>query len=590
MPSVIHDPTGSTYTLDQIQALLHSGFQQSTPASFTDGNAAPDPSAIILDVTKNYLVETIAGWWCLADNVVVTPGMPVSSDPLRPYANLIHTTVGGWLDLALANREVTPAASGVDPGAWTDNVNSTNNAGSVALAIAIRGSPSQRRAILAHAELEAPSGNVRAAVLTHAELEAPDPAGARRAIITHAELQAPDYRFPGQIGYMFHKSWARYRYFSGQPSLVTTRRAVIGQAELEAPVRERRALITHAQLEAPPGPQTLLLGCTHTPDSEFANWTGWFGRQPDVRTAWTNKTDWSTIADSAWPYLTPWLDGNPNRFLNIGISMCPFPTGSVTLQQVANGLAAAETAFRSLANKIMTVYRDRPHSLRVGWEMNGTWYPWQVINDDITINHPNADYFAAAFRKIREWMDDEQPLNQWTWAICPTDKIQRGFASNRAFLDQMWPGDAWCDQVQVDIYDRWNDGYPIPAGASAATIAARRAEHWTWALGQLNTLSAFAAAHGKTMAVPEWGVVVSATGANFGGSANPLFGIGGGDNESFIQGMNDWMRNPTNNVTHQCYFDSNYGSPNYYYKLSPGGSGNSHFPLASAKYKLLFDI
>ena len=51
----------------------------------------------------------------------------------------------------------------------------------------------------------------------------------------------------------------------------------------------------------------------------------------------------------------------------------------------------------------------------------------------------------------------------------------------------------------------------------------------------------FAAAHGKPMAFPEWGLLVRSD------------GHGGGDNPYFIQKMHDFFMDPANNVVFHAY-------------------------------------
>jgi hypothetical protein len=97
----------------------------------------------------------------------------------------------------------------------------------------------------------------------------------------------------------------------------------------------------------------------------------------------------------------------------------------------------------------------------------------------------------------------------------------------------------------------------------------------------LNVLSGFAQTHGKPTGLGEWGVVITDTG--IGGSTNPLFGMGGGDNPGYIQHIYDWML--ANGTTHSSHYDENLTSQ--YHKISPPDN-TTRYPLASVRFKDLF--
>jgi hypothetical protein len=316
---------------------------------------------------------------------------------------------------------------------------------------------------------------------------------------------------------------------------------------------------------APP-PQALALGVSTT--GTYSNFATWLGRDTAFQLVWSLTDTWTNLGNSAFSTWTPWLDADPTRYMNIGVGMC---VSGTTLQQVAGGLAAAETAFRNLATNIINVYRNRPHILRLGWEMDGDWYHWKCRSGTTPLT-ANYNYFAAAFRNIVTWMDSQQPTNQFKYAICPTDEMGRTvFGSPRAtgqttFLNTIWPGDSYVDLVMCDSYDMWGSGYPIPSGASEATITSRRDQHWATQEADMNNLSQFAQAHGnKPMGLGEWGVVVTNTG--IGGSTNPLFGM------------------LAHNVTHHSFYDENLTEQ--YHKISPPDNA-TRYPLASVKFKDLF--
>ena len=358
-----------------------SAMSFATPVSFTDGAVAPDPGNISgLNSARDYMIEAIGGWWCNSGSVNCIPGAPVG------YGNLISTADPGWLELAVTNKAVTGVTS-ENPGVFTDNVDATTNRGSVSGAIAILGAP----------------GNARRAIITQGEFEVPDPTAPRRAIITQAEFEIPNKKFPETLTYIFNRSWNRYKFQSIDPQPVTTRRAIITQAELEVPNVGRRAIITQAELEVPSLPSTLGIGghfqrpASTTEGPWVTNYCN--GRTPDV-----NSDFWHTNAANHandWTYLTSsnplgtaaawgtWLNDSSRltRRLDIALGLCPWPTSCAGSSCGTNGQLLAEVAagtHDSKFSQFATTLRgyglggtsNRPIYIRLGWEMDGKFFPW----------------------------------------------------------------------------------------------------------------------------------------------------------------------------------------------------------------------
>jgi hypothetical protein len=144
-----------------------------------------------------------------------------------------------------------------------------------------------------------------------------------------------------------------------------------------------------------------------------------------------------------------------------------------------------------------------------------------------------------------------------------------------------WPGDDVVDTIGFDGYcnnNTWADflnGTGTQGGVSQ--------------LGQgLTFWSQFAAAHGKPMAFPEWGIMSPAACGDAKGAT------------AFVQGMHDWMA--THDVAWHVYFDVNpscsYIMSNNQcavvsdgdHQLMPASDSRvaTHYPQASALYKQLF--
>ena len=81
--------------------------------------------------------------------------------------------------------------------------------------------------------------------------------------------------------------------------------------------------------------------------------------------------------------------------------------------------------------------------------------------------------------------------------------------------------------------------------------------------------SRFAAAHHKSLAIPEWGVV------------HGTERDGGGDDPAYVDHMFGFMTDPGNHVAYEQYFDA--GSAVAEHRLGPG----TIFPLSQAEFRKL---
>ena len=217
------------------------------------------------------------------------------------------------------------------------------------------------------------------------------------------------------------------------------------------------------------------------------------------------------------------------------------PSTGGTLQAGAGG--DYNSHFVALAHNLIDNGQANA-TLRLGWEFNGSWYKWSAASD-----RPS---FAAYWRQIVNAMRSV-PGQHFEFDWCPT----LGKAS--VAPDRAYPGDAYVDYVGADVYDNsWIANYRDPA--------ARWNDFVTQPYG-LQWQSDFAAAHGKPMTFPEWGLSTRSD------------GHGGGDDPYFIQQMYDWIR--THDVAHADYFE--YDAPDGRHSLM-----NGQFPNAAAKFQALF--
>ena len=268
----------------------------------------------------------------------------------------------------------------------------------------------------------------------------------------------------------------------------------------------------------------------------------WLGRKSDfnveflTETAYTDYVgaDGKKITDalvhSGW--LPPlWAAAHrPERNMLFSI-----PLATKQDRSLANVAAGQYDAiYRNIAKNIASSY---PHAIiRIGWEFNGDWYAWSAAGR-------TQDYINA-FRRVSGIF--KSVSRDFTIDWCPAHGFSAKFPA-----DQAYPGDDVVDVIGLDLYNdyRWGDYKKDPI------------KRWEW----LKTFNhgllwqqQFAAAHGKPMSLPEWGV--------------------NQDDPYFIEQMHGWIT--THNFAYAAYWNSN--------SAFAGALSNNQYPNAAAAYKRLF--
>jgi hypothetical protein len=137
----------------------------------------------------------------------------------------------------------------------------------------------------------------------------------------------------------------------------------------------------------------------------------------------------------------------------------------------------------------------------------------------------------------------------------------------------------------VDIYDHcWvANTYPYPSDCDAACRLARQQTAWSQHYGpRLKIMRDFAIAHGKPLAIPEWGVWIH------------THGHAGGDDPYFIQKMHDFIVDPANKVVLHSYFHARPKNGAFDTLLTAPGANDlatptqTRFPDSAALFKKLF--
>ncbi|MEW6639128.1 MAG: hypothetical protein AB1586_01390 [Pseudomonadota bacterium] len=269
---------------------------------------------------------------------------------------------------------------------------------------------------------------------------------------------------------------------------------------------------------------------TNGRESNMAIWESWLNQTPSSVRA-MDFYGWSAWSDYAANDWLPgfWHNVNPQRKLvwSIGLNVPGTP-----LADVATGLH--DGAFLDIAQKIAAAQPDA--IIRIGWEMNIAGTPSSAVGQ-------TEDYIGA-YRRVVGIFRGQSPAFTFDW--CPAWGAQDGPA------DAAYPGDDVVDYIGLDVYDY----------TGSTSVQQRWMDNYLNAPFGLNWQQAFAAAHGKPMSYPEWGV----------GQA--------GDNPYFIQQMHDWFVVNASAIAYACYFDVNGAWPT---RIDDG-----EFPQSQALFASLF--
>ena len=235
----------------------------------------------------------------------------------------------------------------------------------------------------------------------------------------------------------------------------------------------------------------------------------WRGHPLDVVVAWLNQSTWTDITDPAWLYQR-WT-GSPYT-MAFTVAMLPTNVPGVSIRSCANG---AYDGYWKRFGRVISSYGLGRSIIRLGWEFNGTWYPWKASN-------PSA--WAQCWRRVVTSAWSTAPRLRWDW------NVNRGVSSGLPDPALAYPGNAYVSMVGIDSYDWW-----LPA-----TTAAGWHDQLDGKEG-LNYWLTFAEAHGKRLSVPEWGNV------RYGRSA-------GGDDPRYVRDMRSFFQANARHLAFEANF------------------------------------
>ncbi len=268
----------------------------------------------------------------------------------------------------------------------------------------------------------------------------------------------------------------------------------------------------------------------------------WLGRPMDCVVVFGSETDWNAITGPWFAIDAPrgqdwsgWVADAPDeRTLVISTAMVPKDPPSDWRARGAAG--EYDEHWRAFGRNLVDVGLGSS-IVRLGWEMNGTWYETHYIGEDEERREDWKEYFRRAVMAMEvDGSDFEIDFN-----------IAEG-PQNSVGIEDMYPGDDWVDIIGVDVYDSYIA--PIDPGARWQAKGEK--------VNSVQYVADFAASVDKPISFPEWAMVAE-------GDTQ-----GGGDSPAFIDQMADVVA--SERVRYQAYFNVPEGGVGMTLADAPEGS------------------
>lgn len=374
--------------------------------------------------------------------------------------------------------------------------------------------------------------------------------GSRTHAVTKHEQSRHHARHARKRHHKHHKRHRKHhkRHVRSHATRVTvkvTTDAVTPSAQLSASLPPLSPLLPGQPANPLPGGLTWLSGASSgTGTGGMQAFGSWRGQASTVASMWPSRQTWYQIAHPDGLDQYAGFSGT----LSIGVPMLP---DSETADFASCAQGAYDTYFAQMGTGLVQAGRGDSF-VRLGWEFNGDWFKDSAANTD-------SATWVACWRHEVTALRSTDPAVQMVW----NGSQQSSWNDVRGHLLSLWPGDSYVDVVGVDYYDQW----PVLNNEQAWDSYYNQLEPDGGPTG-LGAWLAFAEAHGKKLALPEWGV-------------STAYG-GGGDDPFFIAKMFQFFATNASHIAYECYFDDEQP-----YWLS-GWAGPSPVPNSAAEYRLLF--
>jgi hypothetical protein len=232
---------------------------------------------------------------------------------------------------------------------------------------------------------------------------------------------------------------------------------------------------------------------------------------------------WASITESAYPY-PQWKKGGYKMIW--GVPMLPNAYGYYGNARHSSCDGLTREAAGDFNARFVTVAQKMVNAgfansvIRIGWEFNGTWFPWAAAGC--------ASGFVGAYRQVVDAMRSVAG-QRFTFEWNPT-RGDTGIGN----LSNYYPGNAYVDYIGLDVYDTEWGTYPGQP---------KEFEYMKTQTDGLNWLAYLSRLTGKPMVFPEWGLGWGKCSTNGERVDAPNKQVCGGDDTYFIAAMSNWIQN-----------------------------------------------
>lgn len=281
----------------------------------------------------------------------------------------------------------------------------------------------------------------------------------------------------------------------------------------------------------------------------FTRWQDWMGYDVDIATVWTAQSvvlTWDDFENgNKGAYFKDTMDAIPTSTpIVLSYPMVPMSESNRNCGNPAmwDRFAAGDfdQHYRVFARNLKTLVQNKGrdpanHAIRLGWEMNGDWYPWSVCNKIAEFKASWERAVGIIKAEIPGILIDFSPARPYV-----------GFTAGRNYngtggvnLEGLLPAENSYDVISRSHHDT----HPY------ATSDATWQEHLQPAaskkqIGLLDLVNA-AEAHGKKMALTEWGTQMADCGPDHQTSPNPDF---------FLQKTYEFLSANAANIAWETHF------------------------------------
>ncbi|WP_432499118.1 glycosyl hydrolase [Kineococcus gypseus] len=223
-------------------------------------------------------------------------------------------------------------------------------------------------------------------------------------------------------------------------------------------------------------------------DGGIAAFERWRGRPADVRVTWNSADTWAVAQETYG--LREAREQGEDRLLSYAVPLVSEEPGQTLATCAAGG---NDERYRAMARGFVeNGFEDA--IVRPGWEGSASWYPWGVSAErnggGSDVERAERD-FRECFRRFAAVFRDTAPDVRI--------ELNYGSGGGTTNIADVYPGDEFVDIVANDVY--------LPAEVRSAADWDALCSRGTAERPQgLCRYAEFARAHGKQLAVPEWGV------------------------------------------------------------------------------------